>query len=340
MRWVAAAVAAFFIGSFLLLGQAEAGWVFHSRNTRSGGKAIKEANYFERDRIRMEFEDGAHVMNFDTRKIIWIMKKEGKYSVMTFEEFKKMIREGIKASQRMREEMQSKGISFPGIPSRPKGKLTVSPLPGATIAGYGCDGYRVSVGGDPQEDIWVTRKIDLMKAIDPAVWKEFADLSREMKTMGPDSSDYGEAAEYRKIAEGGFPMKTVDRKSGSVREVTRVEKRVIAASMFEEPKGLEKVPFDRMMRGSSEGMPSGGEMPAWQGQTMPPGMEKPAKEIPAGETAGPAEGQAAEYGKQTAEEAGDAATRGAKQPVQEKKGDVLDSIEEGAKEGIKKLFKW
>jgi hypothetical protein len=111
-------------------------------------------------------------------------------------------------------------------------------------------------------------------------------------------------------------MKTVDKKSGSVREVTRVEKKAIASSMFEEPKGLKKVPFDKLMSGSSRGMPSGGEMPAWQGQTMPPGMEKPAKEIPA------------------------ASPPGAKQPAQEKKGDVLDGIPESAKEGIKKLFNW
>ncbi|MBK5096108.1 MAG: DUF4412 domain-containing protein [Deltaproteobacteria bacterium] len=155
-----------------------------------------------------------------------------------------------------------------------------------------------------------------MKVFDPAVWKEFADLSREVKPMGPDSSDYKEAAEYRKIAEGGFPMKAVNRKSGSVREVIQVEKKGIAASMFEEPKGLKKVPFDKMMGGPSEGMPSGGEMPAWQGQTMPPGKEKPAKEIPA------------------------ASPPGAKQPAQEKKGDVLDGIPESAKEGIKKLFNW
>ena len=134
--------------------------------------------------------------------------------------------------------------------------------------------------------------------------------------MGPGSPDYGEASEYRKIAEGGFPMKTVDKKSGSVREVTRVEKKVIASSMFEEPKGLEKVPFDKLMSGSSKGMPSSGGMPAWQGQTMPPGMEKPAKEIPA------------------------ASPPGARQPAQEKKGDVLDSIPEGAKEKIKELFNW
>jgi len=340
MRRVAAAVAAFSIGCFLLPGVAEAGWVVHSQNTGSRGKTMKETSYYERDRIRMEVEDGAHVMNFATRKIIWIMKKEGKYSVMTFEEFKQMIRETMKETQRMREEMQQQGISIPGMPSRPQGKLTVSPLPGATVAGYGCDGYRVSVGGDPLEDIWVTKKIDFMNAIDPSVWKEFADLSREMKTMGADSPDYEEASEYRKIDEGGFPMKNVDKKSGSVWEVTRVEKKEIAAPMFEEPKGLEKVPFDKLVRGSSEGMPSGGEMPSWQGQTMPPGTERPSKEIPAGDAAGTGEGQAVEYGKQTAEEAGDAATRGAKQPVKEKKRGVMDSIEEGAMEGVKKLFKW
>jgi hypothetical protein len=49
---------------------------------------------------------------------------------------------------------------------------------------------------------------------------------------------------------------------------------------------------------------------------------------------------ATDYGKQTAEEVKDAASRGAQEPVQEKKGEVLDSIREGAKKGIKKLFKW
>ena len=342
MRRVAAAVAAFFIGCFLLPGPAEAGWVIHSRSTGFGGKAEKEVSYFQRDVVRTDASGSAHVMNFASRKIIMVDKKKRKYSVMTFDEFKKVMRESMKASQQIMEEMKQKGISLPGASSRPQGKVTVGPLPGATIAGYACDGYRVSVGGEPQQDIWVTRKIDLMKEVGPAMWKEFADLSRETKKMGYSSPDYEEAAEYRKIAEGGYPMKTEAQGSQFVQEVTRVEKKAIDAALFEEPKGYEKVPFDRMTYGSSEGMPSSGEMPAWQGQTMPPGMEKPAKEIPAASPpgAGPAEGQAAEYGKQTAEEAGDAATRGAKQPVQEKKGDVLDSIEEGAKEGIKKLFNW
>ncbi len=64
---------AFFIGCFLLLGQAEAGWVVHSKSTRSGRmatKVTKEASYYERDKIRMETSGDAFVMNFATRKII------------------------------------------------------------------------------------------------------------------------------------------------------------------------------------------------------------------------------------------------------------------------------
>ena len=135
MKRVAAGSVIVLIGWLFLLGTADAGWVVHSQKASSGGKTRKETNDFERNRIRMEVEDSAHVMNFATRKIIWIEKKEGKYSVMTFEEFKKMIREGIKASRQMREEMQRQGVSIPGISSRRQGKLAVSRLTGATIAG-------------------------------------------------------------------------------------------------------------------------------------------------------------------------------------------------------------
>jgi hypothetical protein len=109
-----------------------------------------------------------------------------------------MVRESMKASRQAMDEMKRQGIPVPGTASRPKGKVTVSRLSGATVAGYECDGYRVSAGGGPREDIWVTRKIDLMG---------------EMKNMGPDSDEYVESAEYRKIMEGGYPMRFVDRGS-------------------------------------------------------------------------------------------------------------------------------
>jgi hypothetical protein len=231
---------------------------------------------------------------------------------MTFEEFKRMVREGMKQASQAVEEMKRQGIPVPGQTSRPAGKISVSRIPGATIAGYACDGYRVSTGGAVTEEIWVTGKIDLSKEFGPGIQKEFEELAREAKSMG-----FSGVQDY-------------------VQEVTRVEKKAIAASLFEEPKGYEKVPFDKITYGSSEGMPAAGEMPPAQGQTMPRHAESPRQDAPAGGVGG----QATEYGKQTAEEAKDAASRGAQEPFQEKKKDVLDSIQEGAKEGIKKLFKW
>jgi hypothetical protein len=324
------------LGCFLLLGTADAGWVIHSRTSGAGGKANQEVSYFQRDQVRTEASGSVQVMDFAARKILTIDTGGKKYSVMTFEEFKKMVREGMKASRQAMEEMKRQGISVPGVPSRPKGKATVSRLSGATVAGYECDGYRVSVGGSPREDIWVTRKIDLGGEMGPAVRKEFEDLSREMKNMGMDSGEVEESAEYRKIMEDGYPMKFVDKGSGMVQEVTLVEKKTISASLFEEPKGYEKVPYDKMTFGPSAGAPASGKGTPRRGETMRPETGK----SPGEGAAGAVGGRAADYGKQSTEEAKDAASRGAQEPVQEKKGEVLDSIREGTKEGVKKLFKW
>src|SRR3972149_3479821 len=199
MRRVATGSVVVIIGCFLLLGTADAGWVIHSRTSGSGGKAEQEVSYFQRDRVRTEASGSVHVMDFAERKITTIDTGGKKYSVMTFEEFKKMVREGMKASRQAMDEMKRQGIPVPGVPSRPRGKVTVRRLSGATVAGYECDGYRVSVGGGPREDIWVTRKIDLRGEMGPAVRKEFDGLSREMKNLGMDSDEVEEPKEYEKV---------------------------------------------------------------------------------------------------------------------------------------------
>jgi hypothetical protein len=316
MKRLATVGLASIVGSLLFFGTAEAGWEIHSRYAGYGGTTEKEVSYFQRNQVREESGDQITVMDFAARKIIMIDGKEKTYSVMTFEEFKRMMREGMRKAREAMDEMKRQGISVPGMPSRAAGTITVAGIAGATVAGYPCDGYRVSAGETVTEEIWVTKKIDVSQELGPAVWKEFEELTQDAKKMGFDVEDSGDAPAYRKIMESGYPMKTVDKQSGAVHEVTRAEKKELPASLFEEPKGYEQVPFDRMTVGSSGGMPAGGGAPAGFG------------------------GQAADYGKQTADEAGDAASRGAQEPFQEKKDDVMDSIHEGAKEGIKKLFKW
>jgi len=307
-------------------GTAHAGWVITSRHG-SGKRFDSEATYFQKDRIRAESGQTAHVMDFVARRIIWIDHAERRYSVMTFEQFRQMIRESMRAARQAMDEMKARGIAIPGQAAKPKGKVTVSRIEGATVAGYACDGYRIFVGGKPEEDLWVTRKIDLSSEIGPAVMKEFEDLSREMRRTGFASRSFEEDPAYEKIVRAGYPMKTVDKESGYVNEVTRVERKSIDAALFAEPRGYRKQTFEEMMGGG--GQASGG--PAAPRRLAPgargaggrtPAEVKPAPAVPS------AGGSAEEAGEQAAEEA------------REQKEGALDAIRGGAREGIRKMLGW
>jgi len=136
--------------------------------------------------------------------------------------------------------------------------------------------------------------------------KEFEELSREARRMGPDAGETEGDPEYRKIMEGGYPMRVVDLQSGFTREVTRVDKKTLDASLFEEPKGYKKEPARTLFGGMGE---------------IPPGSGGVPGRPPSGELSEPA-------------------GKGEKQDVPEKKEGGADIIPGGATEGIKKLFKW
>lgn len=274
--------------------------MIQSQYVGQGGTPDTGVAYFQRDKIREESRDQATVMDFASRRIIMVHDKEKTYSVMTFDEFKKMMRESMGEARAAMEEMKRQGYPVPGAPSPQTGNVTVAGIGKATVAGYPCDGYRVSRGGVAAEDVWVTRKIDPTKELGPAVWKEFEELTQEAKKMGFDSKEKGNDSAYQKILEGGYPMKTVDKRSGNVHEVTRAENKTLPASLFAEPQGYRKVPYDRL--GGDSGDRERREEGLSAGQKEMIGREK--------------------------------------EPDQGKKGEGLDSVREGAKEGIKKLFKW
>lgn len=339
MRRMAAACVTMIALVFLILGTADAGWEIHSLFTSRMGPGEKEVTYFQKDRVRVEMPDSVQVMNFQSRKIIWIDKEERTYSVMTFDEFKRMVRENMKAANQAMEEMKRRGMSMPGAVSRPAGRIEVHKLPGGAIAGYPSDGYQVSEDGRVTEEIWTTKKIDLSREVDPAIYREFEELSRESSQMMQGAGEGEQNPALKKVYESGFVMKTVYKETGDVDEVTRAERKSLPESLFTEPKGYKKVPPAMREISRGGGMADPGGMPS--GQPGPEGIEGShgAGGAADGSAAGDVGGRAAGYGKQTAEEAKDAASRGAQEPVQEKE-DVLDSIGEGAKEGIKKLFKW
>lgn len=323
MRRLAWGTAGGLLGLCLVLGTALAGWEVFSETRETGREPDKELFHFQANRFRHQSGDRAEVLDFSRRMVIWSDAAEKKYTVMTFEEFRAMMRSMLAAVGQIAKSMPDSGER-----TRPKGKVEVTTIAGAIVAGLPCDGYRVSVGGKTVEEFWVTRKADFYGEIGPAARKEFDELSRQMAKMGVDEGYQGDP-KYKKAATGGFPMRTVDKETGTVSEVTRADKKNLPASLFEEPKGYEKMTPDKFMGldpGNGALDPAGGS-----GKT-------------GGELAGEAAGRAGEAGRQmageTANEAADAVKDGATEPVREKKDEALDSVREGAKEGIKNLFKW
>lgn len=232
------------VGLVLLLGTAEAGWVIQAESSGGNMSAVQETTWFQKEKIRTEGGDVAHIMDFATRRVYWIDMKQRKYSSMTMEEFKQFLRDSMRQADAAMEEMRKMGIQVPGQPAVTRGKVTVGTGPGATVAGYACDGYRVSVGGRLSEEIWVTRKIDLTSEMGGKMKREFEDLEREIRKMGTALKPEAADPEYAKIYENGYPMRILDKGSGFAREVTRVERKDISADTFMEPKGYAKVPFN------------------------------------------------------------------------------------------------
>jgi len=304
----------------LFLGTAEAGWVIQAES-RGGMGTSQDTTWFQKEKIRSEGGDHAHIMDFTARQVLWIDMKQRKYSSMTFDEFKQFMRESMRQANAAMEEMKRMGIQVPGQPAGPRGKVTVSKGLGATVAGYACDGYSVSVGGKLSEEIWVTRRIDLASEMGSRMKKEFEDMESEFKKMGAAFKPEAEAPEYMKIYESGYPMRVVDKASGYTHEVTKAERKDVPADVFREPKGYAKVPITDLYGISRED--AGGRRPP----TAAPRAADPG-------------GREAEYMRLQAEESAEAARQDALRQAEEQKAKESDAAKEGAGEGIRRLFKW
>lgn len=88
--------AALLLGAVLFPGASSAGWVIASQSSTPEGKTFRDTEYFQRDKVRTESEGSAHVLDFARRRIVWIDTKEKKYSAMTFDEFRRMMRESMR----------------------------------------------------------------------------------------------------------------------------------------------------------------------------------------------------------------------------------------------------
>ncbi len=127
---------------------------------------------------------------------------------------------------------------------------------GGKVAGHDTIKYSVTVDGRPYRDIWLAPGAPIMNDMRRYL-KKSSEMNASMaacSNMGPGMAGGGPAPEaskeYQAIAEKGWTMKELDRKTGKVdKEVTSLEKKSLPASTFRVPIGYRKVNMREMMMG-------------------------------------------------------------------------------------------
>ena len=164
-------------------------------------------------------------------------KKSGAQMDQRMAKLREKLKDMPEEQRKMMEQMM--GSKMQGSKEEPKLEVVKS---GDTkkISGYTCTKYAINRDGKEMLTVWVTKGVKGFEAIR----KEMDEFQERMAEMNPGMRK-GVMQELKNI--DGFPMQT--EMGDMLREVvTKVERRSIAASEFEIPKGYKKVESP-MMRG-------------------------------------------------------------------------------------------
>ncbi len=186
---------------FIFLASSQAGWIIEkSSKPGFGGTETKTTEYYQDNKIKTVSEGEITVIDFEKGVLISTNPQEKTYIEEPIGEFIKTIAqtmessmaalkeqmakqmEGMSPEQRkMMEEMMSKqGIKMPGQEpkEKPQVSIEVEKLSKTEeIAGFKATAYRVSVGGKPQEEIWLAPEINISEEID---FEKMEKFQREM----------------------------------------------------------------------------------------------------------------------------------------------------------------
>ncbi len=126
---------------------------------------------------------------------------------------------------------------------------------GGKVAGYATTRYSVTVDGLPYKDVWLATRAPIMAEMKNFIRKS-SEMSAKMESCtkmapGMDRSASPEVSkEYAALAEKGWPMKELDRRTHKVgKEVKSLEKKTFPASAFRVPAGYKKVEMRKLMGG-------------------------------------------------------------------------------------------
>jgi len=227
---------------------AHAGWVMIDQN---GDKTL-----ISNGKLKGTSEGVSWIFIAPTREMIFIHDTQNIYWRGTVDEycqgstamFEQMMKSMPEAQRQMMEQMMAKGGQSAGhkVDVIKDGK-------GETIAGLKTMKYNVMMDGELFEEVWLTTDASLMKAYKPLVpmLQKFNSCIAGMEMeFTPERS-----AEYQKLWETGFQLKSVRYASGDPEtetDVVEMEKADIPDKEFDVPTGYRQRSFTEIMQSQME----------------------------------------------------------------------------------------
>jgi hypothetical protein len=186
------------------------------------------------------------ILRLDQEKMYMIRTKNKTFSVMTFADLEKGVKQANEQMDKMREQMKDmpaeqraameKMMGMPGGAKDAKASVKKTGET-RTVGGYACTRFKIMKGTDEFADLWVTRAI---KGFD-AMRGDLAAYSKRMSALNPRmGEDLGKAMETI----DGFPMESVA--MGMKTSVTKVEPKATPVDAFNPPAGYKQVEMSEM----------------------------------------------------------------------------------------------
>lgn len=197
--------------------------------------------------LKIETGEGGDyaILRLDQEKMYMVRPKNKTYSIMTFADLEKGVKQANEQLEKMREQMKDmpkeQREAMEKMMGMSGGKDTKASVKKTgetrTVGGYACTRYKIMKGTDEFADLWVTRAI---KGFD-AMRGDLAAYSKRMTALNPRmGEDLGKAMETI----DGFPMESVA--MGMKTTVTKVEPKSTPVADFNPPVGFKQVEMQEM----------------------------------------------------------------------------------------------
>jgi hypothetical protein len=207
----------------------------------ANGKEIHSTSSYRPHMFKQSSENNASIFRLDKEMMYLIDAQKKEYSEMTFAEMEAYAKKANKKLAEMNEQLknmppeQRKAIEqMMGNTAMGGQNAKIDVIKTAenkTISGYACIKYAMNENGKEIGSVWTTSGVPDFSSMQ----KDFKEFGQRMAAQMPKA---GEMVAAMTNVEG-FPVQTTI--AGITTTVTKIEKKVVAASEFEVPAGYKKV---------------------------------------------------------------------------------------------------